>query len=290
MHLLSLLSLVSMSLLLSSPCEAGRLGLFGHKSSGLISVTNVSTEQFGSREVYVYAPPLLPPTGSRALVVVLHGGMGNAERIVTERSEKGMNLNAVAEKYGFIVAYMNGTPVTKFLGNDKKGWNAGECCGQSAESKTDDVRYITGAVRYLSDKYGIDERRVYGLGHSNGAMMTQRVICETGLFAAGVSISGALEIETGSCHGAQGKKILEIHGGKDTSVPIAGGMGEGISNKYPKRSQDYSKRTFEISGAQYILQVYPEAAHKLETIESAVEKTDGTTLPEKAAAFFGLAH
>jgi poly(3-hydroxybutyrate) depolymerase len=242
---------------------------------------------YGGRGLYVHVPERMAAEGQRALVVVLHGGMGNAERIAKMDSERGMNLDAAAEKYGFIVAYLNGTAVTRMLGEDKKGWNAGLCCGKSAADDVDDVKYISGAVKFLVEKYGVDEKRVYGVGHSNGAMMTQRMICETNVFAAGVSISGTLEIETEKCAGAAGKKILEIHGEKDSNVPIAGGVGKGISRSYFK-SQGYAKKVFESSGATYTLEVLPEAEHQLDTIEAAIKKQQGMTLPEKIVKFLGL--
>jgi len=242
---------------------------------------------YGGRELYVHTPERMVGERQRALVIVLHGGMGNAERIVKMDAERGMNLDAAAEKYGFVVAYLNGTAVTRMLGEDKKGWNAGLCCGKSAADNVDDVKYISGAVKFLAEKYGVDEKRVYGLGHSNGAMMTQRMICETNVYAAGVSIAGTLEIETDKCSGAAGKKILEIHGEKDANVPMAGAVGKGISRSVFK-SQEYAKRIFESSGATYTLEVLPGAEHQMDTIAAVLEKQQGTTLAEKIVQFFGL--
>lgn len=45
-------------------------------------------------------------------------------------------MNAVAEEGGFVAAYLNRTPVARFPGADKLGWNAGSCCGVSAEKKS----------------------------------------------------------------------------------------------------------------------------------------------------------
>jgi poly(3-hydroxybutyrate) depolymerase len=273
------------------PASAGISGRFKDKTSDAFDKpSNQILLNYNAREIHVTLPSMLPPEGKRALVVVLHGGMGNAERIVNKKNEAGMNLDDVASKYGFIVAYMNGTAVTRFLGSDKKGWNAGECCGQSSENNIDDVGYISGAVQMLVNKYGINTNRVYGIGHSNGAMMTLRIMCEIGLYSAGVSISGALAIETKSCRGANGRKIWAIHGENDSAVPIEGGMGSGISKKYPKRSQEYSKRVFDNSGAEYTLLVLKDAEHSMETIESAMKKQEGIELQEAIARFFQLSH
>jgi len=41
----------------------------------------VSSDSYGGRHMLVYEPAQLPPKGARALVVVLHGGLGNAARM-----------------------------------------------------------------------------------------------------------------------------------------------------------------------------------------------------------------
>ncbi len=245
-------------------------------------------DSYGGRDMIVYVPTQLPPTGSRALVVVLHGGLGNAERIAGLKAESGLNMNAVADKNGFIVAYLNGTPVTRNLGSRFLGWNAGGgCCGQSAANDIDDVAYIKGAVGYLAAKYGIDLTRVYGTGHSNGAMMTQRIMCETRLYAAGVAISGPLNLDISTCPAARGERILAIHGADDQNVPIGGGRGKGLAQT-PFNSEARARQVFTRSGAAYTLQIVPGADHVLDHIEAVIEKTEGVTIAETSAAFFGI--
>jgi polyhydroxybutyrate depolymerase len=203
----------------------GALAIIG-MAADLAAASDAATETYGGRSMIVYAPLSLPAPGTRALVVVLHGGLGNAQRIASRQSESGLNLDSLAESNGFVVAYLNGTPVTRFFGADRLGWNAGGgCCGQSAENNIRDVEYISGAVDHLVGKYGIDRSRVYGIGHSNGAMMTERLMCETNLYAAAIAISGPLNLDTGNCSAARGKRILAIHGENDENVPLAGGRG-----------------------------------------------------------------
>jgi len=262
-------------------------------SSGLHradSADRATGDSYGGRTLLVYLPARLPSAGTRALVVVLHGGLGNAQRIESQQSESGLNMDAVADQYGFVVAYLNGTPVTKRLGADMLGWNAGGgCCGLSAENNVDDVGYIQKAVDYLAAKYGIDRSRVYGMGHSNGAMMTQRLLCETALYAAGIAISGPLNLDADSCPAARGRRILALHGANDDNVPIIGGRGtKGLSNAI-YNSEDRSRRVFEHSGATYTLQVVQGADHKLDNISAAILSIEGQTVAQKAAKFFGLA-
>jgi polyhydroxybutyrate depolymerase len=246
-------------------------------------------EAFDGREMIVYVPSRLPPMGSRALVVVLHGGLGNAERIAAQQSEGGLNMDSVAEKNGFIVAYLNGTPATRFFGSRMLAWNAGRgCCGQPSENNVDDVAYIESAVEYLAGRYGLDRGRIYGIGHSNGAMMTQRLVCETKLYAAAVAISGPLNLETSKCSAAQGKRILAIHGADDQNVPVQGGRGAKGLSHVAYGPEDHARQVFINSGASYTLEVVPGADHGLDHIEEVILKTEGVTLAQKAAQFFGI--
>ena len=250
----------------------------------------IERPQYGGRGMIVYAPAHPPAPGARALVVVLHGGLGNADRIESGGAEHGLNLDALAEKDGFVVAYLNGTPVTLRLGPDYLGWNAGGgCCGQSAANGIDDVGYIRGAVDFLAARYGIDPARVFVIGHSNGAMMGQRMICESAVFAAAVAVSGPLNLDVQTCPEAHGKRVLAIHGADDENVPIKGGMGTKGPSKTAYRSEDASRRTMEASGATYVLKIVPGADHPLDHIDAALTRTEGTTVGTLAEGFFGLA-
>src|SRR3569832_2458031 len=124
-------------------------------SPALAAPAGDTTDSYAGRAMIVHVPATMPATGTRALVIVLHGGRGDADRIAGHQAESGLNLGAVADKDGFVVAYLNGTPVTRFMGAKFLGWNAGGgCCGQPARNGTDDVAYIGGAVSYLAGKYG----------------------------------------------------------------------------------------------------------------------------------------
>lgn len=244
-------------------------------------------ESSAGRTALVYAPTKLPAFGSRALVVVLHGGLGNAQRLASGRIESALNLNTVADAGGFVVAYLNGTPVARFMGADKLGWNAGACCGQPVEKNTDDVGYIRRAVEDIAQRYGVDRSRIFGVGHSNGAMMTQRVMCETTLYAAAVPISGPLESGATRCPQARGKRILAIHGADDQNVPITGGRGKGMA-RVDFTSEAATARVWQDSGAVYDLHIVPGAEHSVDSISAQLQKQESQTLAEKIARFLGL--
>ncbi len=236
---------------------------------------------FKGREVVMYAPHKLPAWGQRALLVVLHGGMGNADGV-----RQSLQMDGMADKYGFLIAYLNGNATR--VNARMKMWNAGECCGLAQHDKVDDVGYITAAIHEIEQKYGVKADRVYGMGHSNGAMMTQRVMCETGIYQAAVPVSGPLELAVATCPAARGKRLLAIHGAEDKNVPIAGGRGsKGISN-VSFRAEAQTQRVYEKSGAQYKLWVVPGADHKPKDIEAAIAQS-GLVMQEEVVKFLGIA-
>ena len=246
------------------------------------------TETYEGRTALVYVPATLPANGKRALVVVLHGGLGNAQRISAKQSESALNMNDLADTAGFVVVYLNGTPVTKHLGSDKLGWNAGKCCGQPAKNSIDDVAYLQATVKEIATKYGIDQSRIYGVGHSNGAMMMQRMMCETSLFAAAVPISGTLENDATDCPLARGKRLMAIHGEDDQNVPITGGKGSKAISGTDYASEAATAEVWRRSGANYELRIIKQANHSTENINMRLVETESTTLVQKIALFFGL--
>lgn len=257
-------------------------GLYTHGANYQGKVPN---DSFGGRDMSIYVPSRLPAAGQRAMIVVLHGGMGNANQI-----QNYIGLDVFADRYGFIVAYLNGAPASRSGMEKMHAWNAGECCGQPQAKNIDDVAYVSDAISYLAKKYGINPARVFGAGHSNGAMMTLRLVCETNLYAAAVPISGPLEIDVKSCPAAKGKHILALHGADDLNVPLEGGNGsKGITN-VDFNSQAYTRDVFTKSGATYQLDVVPGADHSPQTINAALLKTEGVSLPQKIIQYFGLDH
>ena len=244
---------------------------------------NLVEDAYGGRDMILYVPSHLPEAGRRSMVVALHGGMGNA-RFMQEH----LKMDGVAEKYGFIVAYLNGSPASARLPDRFHAWDAGGgCCGEPYTDKVDDVGYITGAVRYLQRKYGVDPARVFGTGHSNGAMMTQTLMCETNLYRKAVSLAGSDMAEVDRCPAARGKEILAIHGKDDQNVPPGGGRGtQGVTN-IAYRSEADSQAKFRDSGGTYDI-LWVDSDHSLEHMAAAVQKSEGISLAEKEARFFGL--
>jgi predicted esterase len=147
------------------------------------------------------------------------------------------------------------------------------------------VAYIGGAAKQLAGRYGVAPGRIFVMGHSNGAVMAQRLICQSDVFAAAVAVSGPLNVDTPRCPMAQGRRVLAIHGADDANVPVGGGVGRGLA-QIRFRAEADSQRTMQASGAAYTLEIVPGADHPLDHIDAALGA--GKSVADQAAAFFGL--
>jgi polyhydroxybutyrate depolymerase len=170
----------------------------------------------GIERSYVVRVPVARAQGSGRvpLVLVLHGGGGNADN-----AERMTGFTAKAAKEGFIVVYPEGTGrrMNNFL-----TWNAGHCCGYAMDNRVDDVGFIGALIDRLIESYPIDPRRIYATGMSNGGMMTHRLGIElSDRFAAIAPVVGTLfGDEKRPEHPVS---ALMLNGMLDKSVPHPGG-------------------------------------------------------------------
>jgi polyhydroxybutyrate depolymerase len=167
---------------------------------------------------YILYRPMASNTSDLPLMIVLHGGLGNARYM-----QKSTGMNEIADTGQFIVAYPNGVG-GRFAIKNRRTWNAGLCCGRAAKKNVDDVRFIEKMIEDIGSKLSIDTRRIYVAGMSNGAMMAYRLACEIpDRIAAIIAVAGTLAV--GNCDAAKDIPVLHIHGTEDKNVPVKGGVG-----------------------------------------------------------------
>lgn len=169
---------------------------------------------------YIVYKPAVANTEGLPLMVVLHGGLGNASHM-----EKRTGMNDIADSGRFIVAYPNGTGGRLPAMQDQRTWNAGSCCGRAMRQNIDDVLFIKRVIEDIHSRYAIDTSRVYVAGMSNGAMMAYRLASEIpDKIAAIIAVSGTLAVD--NCDSAKNVPVLHIHGDQDKNVPFDGARGE----------------------------------------------------------------
>lgn len=156
-----------------------------------------------------------------ALVIVLHGHGGNARQ-----ARAVSRMNGVSDREGFLAAYPNGTG---WMNLPPLSWNAGYCCGYAANTRVDDVAFISALIDDASRVFPVDPGQVYATGISNGGMMAYRLGCElSGKIAAIAPVAGALGVS--NCSPKEPVSLIVFHGTADEFVRYEGGKSPSDSN------------------------------------------------------------
>jgi len=168
------------------------------------------------RTYLVHVPPQSTAGEPLSLVLNFHGGGGSA---ANQRDYS--KMDPVADRYGFIVAYPNGTGI---LSEHLLTWNAGTCCGYAMKHQIDDVAFTLALIDDLAARTPVELSRVYATGLSNGAMMAYRLAAEAGdRIAAIAPVAGVMVVET--FHPARSMPIMHIHSADDPRALYYGGLG-----------------------------------------------------------------
>ena len=157
------------------------------------------------------------PAKLMPLVIALHGSDGSGADM-----EALTGFDEVADRESFIVAYADGLLADAGYGL-ARSWNSGGCCEPATSVGVDDVDFLSRLIDRLIERYPVDAERVFVVGHSNGAIMAQKLGCRMADRLAGiVSVSGALD-DTQSCQPDRAVPFLEIHGTYDANVSFGAG-------------------------------------------------------------------
>jgi len=158
------------------------------------------------RTYLVHAPAGGAPVG---LVLNLHGAgqTGGQQAALT-------GYDAVADQYGFVVAYPDGIDLS---------WADGRGASVPDRQGIDDVGFLAALIDRLSVEYGIPAGRVFVTGMSAGAFMANRLACDRAdLISAIAPVSGTLGTGV-PCAPSRAVSVLQIHGTADQVVPYSGG-------------------------------------------------------------------
>ena len=191
-------------------------------SLALISPAN-ATHTFtvgGDRPVTVNLPDSL--ANPAPLLILLHSASTSGVH-----QENYMHLAPVAKKNGLIYIAPDGT----INPEGKRFWNASKSCCNKYKQEVDDVAYINSLIDEISAKTPVDPKRIYLIGHSNGAFMSFTFACKTNKVAAIVAIAGAMDTES-DCTPSTPFSLLNIHGTADKTIKIGGG----VLNHFPYTS------------------------------------------------------
>jgi polyhydroxybutyrate depolymerase len=182
-----------------------------------------------ARDYRLHVPPAAMDSKPLPLVLNLHGATQNAwlEEITS-------SMDPSADRDGYLVAYPDGTRISKVLTPDpvakqaQYGWNAGACCGLPVAKSIDDVGFLLKVISNIAARTPVDLRRVYVTGISNGGMMAYAMAAEASNHVAAISsVSGQVELPT--IHPTRPVPTMEFHSVND---PIA--KWNGVPNRNPR--------------------------------------------------------
>ncbi|MBD3174122.1 MAG: hypothetical protein GF320_02995, partial [Armatimonadia bacterium] len=176
-----------------------------------------------SRTYLAYVPKSPSPVPGYPIVMMLHGGGGNARAAMYET-----RWPAAAEAHGFIAVFPEGTrerpeEPASFLANQQT-WNDGSprpTLG-AVERGVDDVALIVRVLEDVGRRFPMDDDRIHATGFSNGASMVFRLARDCpGLLASIAPVAGCDWLSDQPI--VQPIPLLYITGAQDPLNPIEGG-------------------------------------------------------------------
>lgn len=183
------------------------------KASHQENITETLQHQGIERIYHIHLPSGFNRTKPAPLVLALHGGGGEGRRF--DQSTTQGTLKTAANKRGVVLVFPEGI---------NKRWNDGRTEMLATKKTYDDVGFISVLIDTMVKNYGIDSKRVYATGISNGGFMSVRLAMDLSEKIAAVApvtaqISKALKNKTPKLP----ISIMIINGTMDPLVPFDGG-------------------------------------------------------------------
>jgi polyhydroxybutyrate depolymerase len=162
--------------------------------------------------------------GPSSVLFNLHGYGSNA---LEQMNYTNFNNLANTEENNFILIHPQGAPLNTLLTSSSSHWNSG---GWTIGSTVDDVDFIDTIIKLVSQKYNLNQDRIYSTGMSNGGFMSYHLACNlSSKIAAVASVTGSMSKETyEDCNPAHPTSILQVHGTIDATVPFNGNSALGM--------------------------------------------------------------
>lgn len=165
------------------------------------------------RQYFMVVPSGLDPQKKYPLVIILHGGGGNARQMI-----EFSGFLPLAQKEKFLALYPNGY---------EKGWHDGRIAPkvEAYARNVDDVKFMKTVIEQVESRFPVEPSRIFATGISNGAMMSihlARKLSEK--IRAIAPVAGSIaENEVKGFMINQPVSVLVINGTDDKLVPYDGG-------------------------------------------------------------------
>lgn len=153
------------------------------------------------------------------VILALHGGGGGPRQFARDS-----RLGPAGTAQGYAVIFP--------AGSSRRGaeagltWNGGYCCGWAQRQGVDDTAFLDEVVADAVARFGLDGRRVFVTGMSNGAILAEIFAAQSpGRVRAVAGVAGTMDTSQTPVEGPV--PALVIHGTADSRVPYEGGEGRG---------------------------------------------------------------
>lgn len=177
--------------------------------------TVARTLSHGGRErsYRLHVPPGIDRRAPVPLVLVLHGGGGNA--IGTERMT---GFSVISDREGFVAVYPEGVD---------RNWNDGRDASVSPAHRDgiDDLGFIAALIDAVGRELAINPDRIYATGISNGAIFSHYIAANLSPRIAAIApvVGGIAEPFFADFHPERPVSVLVVQGTEDPLVPYGGG-------------------------------------------------------------------
>ena len=167
------------------------------------------------RQYFLHLPKDYDKSKTYPLVMVFNGWGNHTGQGGVPGGAAGMEqttgMSERADKDNFIVAYMDGSP------RDQHSWNN----GQWFFSKENDIKFTSDTMDQIAKEANVDKSRIYLAGYSQGGSFAHRAATElSDRIAAVATVGGWLTGKESTPK--EDVSVLEIHAGKDPTVPYDG--------------------------------------------------------------------
>ena len=146
-------------------------------------------------------------------------------------------LSRLVNSYNFALVLANGT--RDDLGN--RFWNASDFCCGTADTRPNDVSYLTDLVEEAAEHVNFNS--VFVTGMSNGGFMSYRLACDGIPGLAGiVVVAGSSFSDDTRCDSASPVSVLHVHGTADEVISFEGGSNPDIGRGTHPAARDVVHR------------------------------------------------
>ena len=186
-------------------------------------LVRINLEAGGRARYALLHVPANRPAGPCPLLLVLHGGGGKPEGMVSLTKGR---FNERADGAGFYVAYPEGL---------RRSWNdfRNDEISYAHREKIDDAGFLSALIDRIAADYPIDRNRVFATGISNGGFMSYRLACQLSDRIRGIAAVAATHPadQEGKCAPSRPMDIMIINGTGDPIVPYNGGEVELLGSR-----------------------------------------------------------